>query len=58
MRASDKNNHANLDSKHAFGVNFHDCIEQQDQSTMVELASDFGVTLGDIRKLKKRLHRS
>lgn len=58
MRASDKNEHVNIDSKNVFGVHFRDRIEKQDLSISVELASDFGVTLGDVRKLKKQLHRS
>lgn len=41
-----------------FGVDFHDFIQKENNSTSVELATEFGLTLGDVRKLKKQLHRS
>jgi hypothetical protein len=41
-----------------FGVEVHDFIQQEANSTTYELASEFGLTLGDVQKLKKRLERS
>ena len=41
-----------------FGVDFHDFIQRQQQSTTFELASEFGLSLGDVQKLKKHLERS
>lgn len=58
LRSSDKHSHSNKASKSLFGVNFHEFIDQQDQSTMYEVASDFGISLGEVKKLKKRLNRS
>ncbi|NCU18275.1 RNA polymerase subunit sigma-70 [Pallidibacillus pasinlerensis] len=58
MRASDKHHQANLTSKGVFGVNFHEFIDTEEDSTMFEIASEFGISLGDVRKLKKRLNRS
>lgn len=58
MRASDKHNHANFYCKGVFGVNFHEFIDLEEQSTMYELASDFGISLSEVKKLKKRLNRS
>lgn len=58
MRTSDKNEHANGSNKQVFGVNFHDFIEKQENSTLFELASEYGLSLGEVRKMKKQLFRS
>lgn len=41
-----------------FGVNFHDFIQKEADATHVELASEFGLTLKDVKMLKKKLSRS
>jgi hypothetical protein len=41
-----------------FGVDFHDFIQKQQQTTTFELACEFGLSLGDVQKLKKQLERS
>jgi hypothetical protein len=41
-----------------FGVDFHDIMQKEQQSTAYELASEFGLSLGDVKKLKKHLERS
>jgi hypothetical protein len=41
-----------------FGVDFHDFIQKEQHATSFELASEFGLTIGDVRKLKKHLERS
>ncbi|WP_033828325.1 hypothetical protein [Bacillus andreraoultii] len=58
MHSSDKNEHANLSSKQVFGVDFHDFIVKQEDSSSFELASEYGLSLGEVRKLKKQLFRS
>ncbi len=58
MRASEKHEHSKLTNKKVFGVNFHDFIEKHEHTPSLELASEFGLTLGEIRKLKKQLERS
>ncbi|WAA10274.1 hypothetical protein [Fervidibacillus albus] len=40
-----------------FGVDFHDFIEKQEQATMFELASHFGLSIGEVRNLKKHYRR-
>jgi len=44
--------------KEIFGVDFHDFIEKQETASMWELASEFGLPLKDVRRLKRRLGRS
>jgi len=46
-----------MDSR-LFGVDFHDFIQSEQHNTTFELASEFGLTTGDVRKLKKHLERS
>ncbi|CEG27988.1 hypothetical protein [Bacillus sp. B-jedd] len=58
MRFSDKGMHAHSGGKGVFGVNFHDFIEKERQATTFELASEFGLTMRDVRNLKKHLERS
>jgi hypothetical protein len=58
MRSSDKEmNTQSVDSR-IFGVNFHNFIEKEQNSNTFELASEFGLSMRDVRKLKKHLERS
>ena len=55
MRFGEKHLSANgLDSK-LLGIDFHDFMEKEGNSNVVELASEFGLSLGEIKKLKKQL---
>ncbi|MEH6995258.1 hypothetical protein V7075_21540 [Neobacillus drentensis] len=58
MRSSDKSNSIQSVDSRLFGVDFHDFIQREQNNTTFELASEFGLTIGDVRKLKKHLERS
>ncbi|WP_180954268.1 hypothetical protein [Bacillus sp. M6-12] len=58
MRFSEKGNTSHSGRHDLFGVDFHDFIQKEQSSNMVELASEFGLNLRDVRKLKQRLERS
>ncbi|MDF0726808.1 hypothetical protein PY093_08780 [Cytobacillus sp. S13-E01] len=58
MRFGEKIQMSQQGTNEVFGVDFHDFIQKENNSTSVELATEFGLTLGDVRKLKKQLHRS
>ncbi|MCH1627664.1 hypothetical protein [Fredinandcohnia quinoae] len=58
MRYSEKSNHAQRGSNQMFGVDFHDFIEREQNSTYVELASEFGISVKEVRQMKKKLERS
>ncbi|MFS0861687.1 hypothetical protein [Fredinandcohnia sp. 179-A 10B2 NHS] len=58
MRFSDKSNNVQNSKNEVFGVDFHDFIQKEQGSTYVELASEFGVSVRDVRNLKRQLHRS
>jgi hypothetical protein len=58
MRSSEKGNSIQSMDSRLFGVDFHDFIQREQSNTTFELASEFGLTIGDVRKLKKHLGRS
>ncbi|MFX3624525.1 MAG: hypothetical protein ACE3JP_10870 [Ectobacillus sp.] len=58
MRMSDKANSVTNSANQLFNVNFHDFVSKDQSTTSMELASEFGVSLKDVKKLKKHLGRS
>ncbi|CAM5564885.1 MULTISPECIES: hypothetical protein [Niallia] len=55
MRFGEKSSSTSeIDSK-LLGVDFHDFIQREGNSNAVELASEFGLSLGEVKKLKKQL---
>jgi hypothetical protein len=44
--------------KDVFGVDFHDFMVKEQNDTSVELASEFGISLREVKSLKKHLNRS
>lgn len=58
MRSSEKGISAFQGENQLFGVDFHDFIQKEQQSNTVELASEFGLSSVDVRKIKKHLGRS
>ena len=58
MRSSDKGMNVQSMDGRLFGVDFHDFIQKEQHASSIELASEFGITMSDVRKLKKHLGRS
>ncbi|WP_192913005.1 hypothetical protein [Bacillus mesophilum] len=58
MRFGDKGMSVQSANNKLFGVDFHDFIQSEQRSNMVELASEFGLTLKDVKTLKKKMGRS
>ncbi|WP_210366786.1 hypothetical protein [Bacillus sp. REN3] len=58
MRNSEKGQFSSFGENQLFGVDFHDFIQREQSSHAVELASEFGLSLRDVKKLKKQLGRS
>ncbi|NRD75954.1 hypothetical protein HPT25_00340 [Bacillus sp. BRMEA1] len=58
MRSSEKGRTIQSMDGRIFGVDFHDFIQKEQHNTPFELASEFGLTMKDVRKLKKHLGRS
>ncbi|HWJ76991.1 MAG TPA: hypothetical protein VNR61_02820 [Niallia sp.] len=55
MRFGEKHSNANgLDSK-LLGIDFHDFMEKEGNSNVVELATEFGLSIGEVKKLKKQM---
>lgn len=58
MRMGSKGFQVSSGENQLFGIDFHDFIQREAGSNSYEIASEFGLTLGDVKKLKKRLERS
>ncbi|WP_174729963.1 hypothetical protein [Mesobacillus harenae] len=58
MRFSEKGAVVQSGDNQIFGVDFHDFMQKEQNSNMVELASEFGLTVRDVRNLKKQMERS
>jgi hypothetical protein len=58
MRITEKNFVSHEGSNQLFGVDFHDFIQKEQHASSLELASEFGISLGDVKKLRKYLSRS
>lgn len=58
MRYSEKAFSTHDGENQLFGVDFHDFIQKEKNANMIELASEFGLTTKDVRKLKKKLERA
>ncbi|WP_165786660.1 hypothetical protein [Heyndrickxia camelliae] len=58
MRINDKNQMINAGSSQIFHTDFHHFIERENQTHSMELASEFGLSLGEIKLLKKKMERS
>ncbi|WP_028402901.1 hypothetical protein [Ectobacillus panaciterrae] len=58
MRMNDKANSVMNSANQLFNVNFDDFVSKENNVTSMELASEFGISLQDVKKLKKHLGRS
>lgn len=58
MRSRDKDFSVQQGNKNSFGVDLQDTVEIDQSTIRVELASEFGLTLPDVGKLKKQMERS
>jgi uncharacterized NAD-dependent epimerase/dehydratase family protein len=58
MRMNERGNNVTNSANQLFNVNFHDFLSKDPSITSMELASEFGISLNDVKQLKKRLGRS
>ncbi|MFD2046186.1 hypothetical protein ACFSTA_11610 [Ornithinibacillus salinisoli] len=45
-------------NKDIFGVNFHRFVELEDSSNHMEIAQELGISLGEVKSLKKKINRT
>lgn len=57
LNYSEKNKHVQRTNNLLFGVDFHDFIQKEQQSTVYELATEFGLTYKDVRELRRQLKK-
>lgn len=58
MRVNDKAFDKSSGSNQLFGVDLHDFTQKESSNSFVELATEFGVSVGDVMKLKKQMERN
>lgn len=58
MRNNEKNSLMQSGMNQIMGIDFHDFIQKEQNDTMVELATEFGLQVREVKSLKKRLGRS
>lgn len=58
MRTNNKGNEAINRGNQLFDVSFHDFLAKESTSTMLELASEFGISMQEVKKLKKHIGRA
>ncbi|MGN1400878.1 MAG: hypothetical protein ACI4XL_05185 [Bacillus sp. (in: firmicutes)] len=58
MKFNEKNAISQKGFDQLYGIDFHDFITLERNSNMVELASEFGLQVKDVKILKRRLGRS
>jgi len=58
MRNNEKNSVVQSGMNQLFGVDLHDFIQREQSNTMVELATEFGLQVRDVKSLKRKLGRS
>lgn len=58
MRFSEKGELSSSMNRNIFGVDFHDRLERQEQNLANEMASEYGVSPHEVKKIKKQISRS
>ncbi|MFC4022675.1 hypothetical protein ACFOUV_02435 [Oceanobacillus longus] len=57
MRMNDKQTNVN-DQKDIFSTDLHHFVEMEGRGTHLEIASELGISIGEVKMLKKKLNRS
>ncbi|MFD2759519.1 hypothetical protein [Lentibacillus juripiscarius] len=57
MRVQDKQWSAAV-NKDIYGADFHRFMEMEDQFHHMEIAEELGITLGEVKRLKKKINRT
>ncbi|WP_200792878.1 hypothetical protein [Bacillus massilinigeriensis] len=58
MRSGSKHASTVVGENQLFGIDFHDFIQKEQSANMIELASEFSLSIRDVKNLKKQLGRS
>lgn len=58
MRAGRKHTGASNGHHQLMGVDFHDFIQKEPQLTNYELAEEYGISLRNVKDLKKQISRN
>ncbi|OIJ16597.1 RNA polymerase subunit sigma-70 [Anaerobacillus alkalidiazotrophicus] len=58
MRAGSKQESVGNGHHQLIGVDFHDFIQKEQQFTNYELAEEYGISLRNVKELKRKLSRN
>mgnify|MGYP001161697094 CR=1 FL=1 len=58
MRLSNKGMAVHSGEKQLFRMDFHDFIQKDQNACLTELASEFGISANEVRKVKKQMERN
>jgi hypothetical protein len=58
VRNSIKGEFAQARTNELFNIDFHEFMKREVDATTFELASEFGLNLREVQKLKKQIYRS
>ncbi|MGM8212965.1 hypothetical protein ACLIBH_09245 [Virgibacillus sp. W0430] len=47
-----------LKTNDIYDINFHQFMELENERSNIEIAEEFGITLGEVKLLKKKINRS
>jgi len=45
-------------NKEVFGVNLHKFLEMEEHANSMEIAQEFGLSIGEVKMLKKKINRT
>ncbi|GAB3802142.1 hypothetical protein [Virgibacillus kimchii] len=57
MRSQEKQ-WSSINNKEVFGVNLHKFMEMEEYANHLEMAQEFGLSIGEVNKLKKKINRT
>ncbi|MBP3038007.1 hypothetical protein J9303_00600 [Bacillaceae bacterium Marseille-Q3522] len=58
MRLTGKSIITQMGNEQLLGIDFHDFMQKEPDADMYELAAEFGLSLRDVRSLKKKINRN
>lgn len=57
MRSHEKH-WSSINNKEVFGINLHKFMEMEEHANSMDIAQEFGLSIGEVNKLKKKINRT
>ncbi|WP_164216307.1 hypothetical protein [Virgibacillus sp. YIM 98842] len=49
---------SSVNNKEVFGINLHRFMEMEEHANSMEIAQEFGLSIGEVNRLKKKINRT